>query len=146
MPPLLATADPNPTIAWNVVLTIGVLVTIAMNVISLFKKSSTAITPDPLRVEKLDRFATRDFCETQHNEVSRRLDGHDSDIRAIYGEIKQSRAEGETHAGQRSATLHRKIEEVRSELNVKLDDLRAENNQGFKDVERAIGRIEGRQH
>jgi hypothetical protein len=100
---------------------------------NLFGKNTTAITPDPLRIEKLDKFATRDFCEQRHSEVARRLDGHDGDIRALYAEIKTDRDANEIHASERSASIYEKIDEVRAEM-----------NSGFKDMERAIGRIEGK--
>jgi hypothetical protein len=100
---------------------------------NLFGKNTTTVGPDPLRIEKLDKFATRDFCEQRHSEVSRRLDGHDKDVRALYDEIKKDRDANEIHASERSASIYEKIDEVRSEMNC-----------GFKDMERAIGRIEGK--
>ena len=100
---------------------------------NLFGKNTTNIAPDPLRIEKLDKFATRDFCEQRHHEVTRRLDGLDGHVRAIYDEIKKDRDANEIHASERSASIYEKIDEVRSEMNT-----------GFKDMERAIGRIEGK--
>lgn len=81
----------------------------------------TGITPDPLRIEKLDKFATRDFCDLQHAEVTRRLNGHDADVRALYEEMKKDRQQNREHASNRSAATYTKIEAVRSELADKID-------------------------
>jgi t-SNARE complex subunit (syntaxin) len=113
-----------------------------MVAIQFFRKPANV--PQPLQIEKLDKFATRDFCEMKHLEISRRLDGHDADVRALYDEIKRDRQANQVHASERSANIHAKIDAVREELTDKIDTLRGDVTSGFQDVERAIGRIEGK--
>ena len=76
----------------------------------------TAIAPDPLRIEKLDKFATRDFCEMKHVEIGRRLDGHDADVRAIYNEIKAGRSEMQNNVRVDIAGVHDRINIVLGEV------------------------------
>ena len=119
------TAVPADTLKWTLIVIIG-LVLVGLQVWTAVRSSKTQITPDPLRVEKLDKFATRDFCEQRHAEVSRRLDGHDKDVRTIYDEIKRNRADNESQANTRSVAVHAKIDDVRRELSEKIDDMPAQ--------------------
>jgi hypothetical protein len=107
-------AGPNPGIAWNVILTIGVIVAIGANLASLIRKPTTAITPDPLRIEKLDKFATRDFCEMKHGETKATLGRHDLEISELWRVIRSEN-----------------------------ENIRDEVRKGFQSMERSLGRIEG---
>jgi len=114
---------------------------VGLQIYSMYRKPVPI--PNPLQIEKLDKFATRDFCEMKHLETNRRLDGHDADVRALYEEMKRERQSNQEHASLRSAAIYRKIDEVRDELTTKMDGLNEQMTTGFKDVERAVGRIEG---
>lgn len=105
--------------------------------------TSTTVT-GTVQTLSMDKFATRDFCDMRHDEITRRLDGHDAEISALRDDAKQDRADGEVHASARSATIHRKIEDVRTELTGHINALRTEMSGGFKAVERSLGRIEGK--
>ena len=107
-------------------------------------RGRTKIEPTPFPVEKVDKLATRDFVEAQQRENQRRLDGHDSDIRNIYAEMKTNRVDSEQHASLRSATIFKKIEDVRVELSEKIDKSNTLTEKVLRDYERALGRIEGR--
>ena len=61
------------------------------------------IEPQPFEVAEAQRFSTVESCHAAHSEVARRLDGHDTDIRAIYAELKGDRAQNEIHASQRAS-------------------------------------------
>lgn len=89
------------------------------------RQRTTRIEPDPLRVEKIDKLATREFCQAKHTEVERRLLGHDQDIAALRADMKEDRRNNEIHASQRSAGLHSKIDNVRIELSEKIDGMEA---------------------
>lgn len=144
---ILANANPAdvPADFWkNSIIVALVIFGVVMTVLNYRKrgeKSSVSVADQPVAATisgpvqtlSVDKFATRDFCEMQHKEVTRRLDGHDSDIRALYDEIKTDRDANEVHASARSASIYEKIDEVRSEMNA-----------GFKDMERALGRLEGK--
>jgi hypothetical protein len=87
----------------------------------------------PISTLKLDQLATRDFVAERHTEFLRRLDGHDADIRSLYAEIKADRAANEAHASARSAAIYQKIDTVQNQM-----------QQGFRDLERALGRLESK--
>ena len=87
----------------------------------------------PVNTLTLDKLATRDFVAERFVETTRRLDGHDGDIRALYGEIKTDRAANEAHASARSAAIYTKIDAVQAEM-----------QKGFRDMERSLGRLETR--
>lgn len=111
---------PEGQFKWTVLILLG-LAMLVMQAFSTFR--SRKVTPDPLRVEKLDKFATRDFVEAQNAEVKRRLDGHDVDVRRIYDEIKEERAANQVHQSERSKTLFNEIRGVREELTEKIDEM-----------------------
>lgn len=113
-------AVPADHFKWTIVIIIG-LILVGLQIWTATRQNKTVIAPDPLRVEKFDAYATRHFCEMQHAEVTRRLNGHDADVRALYDEIKRDRQQNQEHASKRSETLYRKIEEVRTELSDKID-------------------------
>lgn len=52
--------------------------------------------------------------------------------------------EAEHSARVRSAKLYEKIDETRKEMTTAQDEVRSEMQQGFKDMERALGRLEGK--
>ena len=99
------------------------LIGLCVGVYGYMRKPVTSITPDPLRVEKLDKFATRDFCSTLHSEINRRLDSHDSDIKALYEEIKSGRDESAASARQRSAAIYGRIDNLETKLTDKIDTM-----------------------
>lgn len=99
------------------------LVGLALGAYGYIRKPVTTITPDPLRVEKLDKFATRDFCSTLHSELNRRLDGHDSDIKNLYDEFKSDREASAVSARQRSAAIYGRIDNLETKLTDKIDTM-----------------------
>jgi hypothetical protein len=106
---------PPDQFKWTVIIILG-LILVGLQVWTAVRQNKTLISPDPLRIEKLDKFATRDFCEMKHNEVHRRLDGHDVEIRAIYAEMKSGRHEMQTNVREDIAGVHDRINEVLGEV------------------------------
>jgi hypothetical protein len=119
------TPSPDPGIAWNVVLTIAVLIAITVNVVALYRggRTTNRIEPTPLDVRKIPGVMSVDMHRACHEEVVRRLNTHDEDIRAIYRRIEDSQARQEVHASERSAAIYRKIDEVRTEVTDKIDTM-----------------------
>ena len=106
---------PADQFKWTVLILIG-LVLVGLQIWTATRQNKTVIAPDPLRIEKLDKFATRDFCEMKHVEISRRLDGHDADVRAIYSEIKAGRSEMQNNVRVDIAGVHDRINIVLGEV------------------------------
>ena len=156
---ILANANPAdvPADFWkNIIIVALIVFSVVMAVLNYRKrgeKSSISVADQPVAATisgpvqtlSVDKFATRDFCEMRHVEVTRRLDGHDNEIANLRATAKEDRADNQIHASQRSQTIHKKIEDVRTELTGKIDGLRHEMSSGFGDIERALGRIEGKQ-
>ncbi len=111
---------PATTLKDVIIILVGLLI-VGLQVFNTFKKPTPM--PQPLQIEKLDKFATRDFCEVQHSDLRRQLAAHDKDIAQLREEAKEDRRNNEVHASQRSSGLHKKIEDVRSELTDKIDDM-----------------------
>jgi hypothetical protein len=113
---------PDEHFKWTVIIILAIA-TFGLLLYTTFRAPKTIVTPDPLRVEKLDKFATRDFVESQNAEVKRRLDAHDRDVQRIYDEIKAERAANQVHQSERSKTLFNEIKSVRDELTDKMDEM-----------------------
>lgn len=114
-------AVPPDTLKWTLIILIAVAILMMQLWDRFGRKQATNIEPDPLRVVKLDKFATRDFCHTRHDEITRRLDSHDAAIERIYQELKADRNSNQAHASERSKTLFNAIGDVRTELTEKID-------------------------
>jgi hypothetical protein len=101
---------------------IGVMI-VGLQVWQAVRSRKTEVGPNPLQIQTLDKFATRDFCNNQHQEIQRRLTEHDIEIRAIREEAKKDRAEAEVHASMRSKTIFDSMSSLRRELNDKIDTM-----------------------
>jgi hypothetical protein len=119
------TPSPDPGTAWNVVLTIAVLIAITVNVVALYRggRTTNRIEPTPLDVRKIPGIMSVDMHKVCHEEVVRRLNAHDGNIREIYRRIEETQARQEAHASERSAAIYRKIDEVRMEVTDKIDTM-----------------------
>jgi hypothetical protein len=115
-------AVPAEQLKWTLVI-LMTLAILALQVWLAVRSRRTQITPDPLRIEKLDKFATRDFCEMKNAELSRRLEANEEDIRRIYVEMKRDRAAADVHASERSKTIFNEIKLVRAEVTDKIDGM-----------------------
>lgn len=113
---------PAEFIKWVVVLAVGLLAASGGWAGAFFARNRK-IKPQPLDVRKVDTFMTREFCNTHHIEINRRLEQHDMDIRGIYAELKADRERHERHTSERSAGLYKRIEDVRMELSDKVDSM-----------------------
>lgn len=82
---------------------------------TVFGRKRQTIEPQPLRVKKEAEFTTVEACGQRHAEVDRRLDHHDGEIMEIW------------------KTLRKENTAIRQEM-----------ARTFQDVERSLGRIEGK--
>lgn len=80
-----------------------------------FKRRTVKIDPTPLKVSQTPKRYNHELTEQRYNEVSGRLDGHDVKFQEIW---KTMRAEDAA--------------------------IRMETTRCFRDIERALGRIEGK--
>lgn len=117
------TPNPDANIAWNVVLTIGVIVAIVAQFVMIMKsnraqKREVEFTFVPASKTEFDQFA----ATTNSNFVQ------------VRSEMKQDRENNQVHASARSQTLFQKVEDVRQELDTKIEDTRRELTQKIDDV------------
>lgn len=123
--------NPDPSIAWNVILTIGVLVAIGANVIALVRSNRSqrrevSFLFEPASKEEFDKHARE--CQ--------------ADRSAIRAEIIADRRNNEIHASERSKTIHNKMENVRVELDSKIESTRRELSEKIDDMpERVIATL-----
>jgi hypothetical protein len=85
-----------------------------------------------------------DTLEAGRRELERRVLAGETALANLRQDIAHDREQTEISARSRSAGVYNKVEEVRKELSCKVDELRDEVGQQFKDTERALGRIEGK--
>ena len=98
----------------------------------------------PVTVKNDAGFVSQSLCQSLHSETDRRITRVEEDLLALHRELKTDRETSDVSARQRSAGIYSKIDEVRKELAAANEGTRGELARGFKDVERAIGRLEGK--
>lgn len=76
--------------------------------------------------------------------VEARVNAAEGDIRRIKEDMKLESLRLDAAASKRSADLYAKIDAIRIEMNGNLEQTRTEMSRGFQDMERAIGRLEGK--
>ena len=110
-------AVPATTLKWALLLAFALLsaVGIAVGIWSAFAKRSIHIEPQPVEVRKSPKRYNHELITTQFQTVDHRLDKHDGQIQEIWTTMRAEDAA-----------------------------VRAEFNRCFKDIERALGRIEGK--
>lgn len=109
------TPNPDPSTAWQVILTIGVLVAIISNFLTLVRtnraqKREVSFGFEPASKKEFDQFT----LTTNANFVQ------------VREEMKLDRSDNQKHASERSKTLFAKMDSTRSELDVKIEDTRRE--------------------
>jgi len=126
---MLAQITPAQWSGFTVVLT--ALIAVAANIAivwGLFKRSDRRreIHPQPLEIKEATQFASK------------------KDLDQLAAARQADMKELEISARARSSATYDKIDEIRIELTQANDATRAEMQKGFKDMERALGRLEGK--
>jgi hypothetical protein len=135
MTPFLAEANPDPNIAWNVILTIGVLVAIGANVFALFKsnnlqKRQVSFEFEPASKEEFDKHVTAN--KGDHDNIFSKLGGVERGLRGEFStELKVVRSEMVEAARQLAALsnnaelLNQSMVSERSRLDREIERRRA---------------------
>lgn len=109
------TPAPDPYIAWQVVLTIGVVVAILANIYTAARSG---------RAQK------REITFSETPASKREFDVHVGETREnfiqVRHELKEDRHDNQIHASARSSTLFNKVEDVRKELHGAMENNRRE--------------------
>lgn len=114
------------------------------SIIGVFLKKKRQIEPQPLEVRAAAEFVTRDFCARQHEEWGRRQEELGVRVERLREVMSEDKTSFEANASRRSAGIYQKIDEVRKELTEANEETRKQMVRGFQDLERAIGRLEGK--
>jgi hypothetical protein len=123
--------NPDPYIAWQVVLTLGVIVAIVTNIWTAVRgnkaqKREVSFQFTPASKEEFDQFT----ATTNTNFVQ------------VRDEMKRDREANQVHASRRSETLFAKMENTRTELDAKLEHTRRELSEKIDDMpERVIATL-----
>lgn len=109
------TPAPDPATAWQVILTLGVLVAIGANMITMFRvnrkqQREVSFSFEPASKKEFDQFTST----TNANFVQ------------VREEMKADRADNQRHASERSKTIFNELKSTRVELDAKIDDTRRE--------------------
>lgn len=123
--------NPDPNIAWQVILTIGVLVAIGVNLLTAFRTN---------RAQK--REVSFEFTPASKEEFDNHVTETRANFSAVRAELAADRQANQVHASQRSQTLFSKMENTRSELDAKIEDTRRELSEKIDDMpERVIATL-----
>lgn len=93
--------------------------------------------PNPLLVSKATEWATEALCAARHAESREAI----AEVRKAQ---EADRLREEQVQRSRSAGIYSKLEEFRKELSQQNAETRKEMQRGFQDIERSIGRLEGK--
>jgi len=124
------TPNPDPNIAWNVILTLGVILALVAQFVMILKsnkaqKREVEFTFVPASKMEFDQFA----ATTNANFVQ------------VRSEMKSDREANQVHASERSKTLFAQIEKVRTELDGKMEETRLELSNKTDDVHTRINDV-----
>lgn len=109
------TPTPDPATAWQVILTLGVLVAIGANMITMFRvnrkqQREVSFSFEPASKKEFDQFTS----VTNANFVQ------------VRDEMKADRADNQKHSSERSKTIFNELKSTRVELDSKIEDTRRE--------------------
>ena len=90
------------------------------------------------------RLMTQEQCNLSHQGITRQVNEHGTQIEKIWATIRDERVNIEQSARGRSDKIYAQIETTRKELTDAITGTQHEMRKGFQDLERAIGRLEGR--
>jgi hypothetical protein len=103
--------NPDPYTAWSVVLTIGVLVSISVNLVTLAKMGKA----QKREVTFGEETVTKEMCTATRSAISDRI-----------GKLELHEADNQRKASDSRAALYDKIDAVRSELSAKIESMPAQ--------------------
>jgi hypothetical protein len=141
-----------PVLLWQLAVLIAALIAIGAGATTIFSNlRKTKVTaelnppfPESIETREQASYVTEKVCAERHSTFCQRMENITSEIRSIWERIGKDRVDLENMARTRSAGLYQRIDEVRRELSTEQQAMRAEMQQGFKDIERAIGQLEGK--
>ena len=124
MMPILAQAQldaaPASYVKWFFVCLFAVILIggIIVGVIVQFRKPSPTELADnpPISVRQAAKRFNHDLAESRHAEVSRRLDGHDSEIDALWNTMRSEDAAIRKENGEKFNAIMMALGEIKGEL------------------------------
>ena len=122
--------NPDANIAWNVILTIGVLVTIVAQFVIIGRQS-----------RKQRREVSFEFESASKKEFDQFAATTNANFIQVREEMKADRAANQIHASERSKTLFSQIEKVEARLDTKLEETRLELSGKTDDVHTRINEV-----
>lgn len=120
------TPNPEPNTAWNVILTLGVLANLGVALLALVRSNTT---------QKREVTMTGDWLPKK--DFDAHVIKHDGEINGIHSKI------GGVERGLR-AELKEEVATLRTDLTTAHTELSSQMTRTFQDMERAIGRVEGK--
>jgi hypothetical protein len=123
---------------WSVAGNVALVITL----IAMFarKKEARVISPQPLIIEQASRGVTERECLSRHDQSSVQIGALSMQL----SEIRTLRVQDSKDSGAAREKLYAAIKDVRLEVTSMHEASRREMSVGFQDIERALGRLEGK--
>lgn len=141
---MLAQVLPSGTAVWEVVIAAGVLASIVGNIaqwnMSRRKRENVLIKPQPFIVQASDDPVSKSECLGRHQQSSDQISGLSDQVR----ELRLLRVQDAKDSGASREKMYIAIKDVRVEVMNIHEETRKEMTRGFADIERALGRLEGK--
>jgi phosphoribosylaminoimidazole-succinocarboxamide synthase len=104
--------SPDAIIAWNVILTIGVLVTIVTNVLLSIRSTRQ----QKREVTMADALVTTDSCRMLRNTSDNRIHRLEQDMLAVQRDLKTAIDDFQEQGEERSRRIHERIDDIPNKM------------------------------
>lgn len=106
------TASPDAFVAWNVILTIAVIVSVVSNIMQSIR--STRMQRREVTV--VDGVVTTESCKMLRNTSDNRIHRLEQDMLTLQRDLKQAIEEWQEQSDERSTRLHDRIDNLPSQI------------------------------
>jgi signal transduction histidine kinase len=116
---------PSEFVKWFVIMLVFVAM-IAIGVVVFIRsgrKQTSQIEPSPLKVKVEPKRFNKDFCDARHEEISRRLNGHDAEINTLWTTLRAEDEATRQEIRRMNASISRSLGRIEGKLGIVPHDL-----------------------
>jgi cytochrome c-type biogenesis protein CcmH/NrfG len=118
---LLAQTDlpsvPDTTLKWVLIILVAILLIVAVVYAAFGKRGAIKIDDQPaIEVRKAPKRFNNDLCVANHNEIQRRLDGHDAEIEQLWSTMRDEDAAIRRETGAKFDAILLALGEIKGEI------------------------------
>lgn len=118
----------------NLALIVSVIVMITR------KKETRTIKPQPLMIQHADQPVSESDCIARHSESTRQISHMENQLT----ELRTLRVQDTRDSSESRTKMYNALRDLRLELTDKQDKIRDQMAKGLQDIERTLGRLEGK--